>query len=541
MKVGSIKNIRLLGHQEGKKYVGFSAVELLFVLSILVLVIMIAFRFASTMMHNNRNKIQLNNLQIYAFNVARYINSHSVSFVNILNNEGGSNHDNVIVLAPQLLQDEGFISNNDLNLMLNNDLYPCTSVYFDNQQLQAFVYYRTNQNDNNISDDLFSRQDPIRFIDMLDIASNFGGNIGFINNDNLIMSPYLTWSLDSNTIISKFIDHSIVKSDLDLYFNLNPKNYQCDGDSIAKNSFVFNLSSKLHSLTKLSPMNVIATTTDNLHDIDDLSSANYLNHGLNVSNKHNIIFQENPNCLSQDSNNCQNKQLALTSSVNSTHNNSNMEIRVNGFYTAQNTQETVGDIVADTFQATKAIIIGTPCSIKDVGMFAKQVPDETNFNNFYMSQVVCMQHPLCPLGDDAYCYMPIKTITVKYEPNTDSFTCPSTSFVDIDSIIKNPPKPQEACHSHDCLYQPYDCNFVNPRYISEPQDGINKYNRYNTKFGDIYRSVYLSKTYWDLDCHGNLCHFGCDTDQKGSWPTQGTIAKVNCSNDLNKATIIIKN
>ena len=78
----------------------------------------------------------------YSGAVVRYITTHQNLLRELLAKEGSATP-LIATIPATVLFDEGFIKN---KVFYQNNLeqYPCTIIYYENHQLQSFLYYRAN-------------------------------------------------------------------------------------------------------------------------------------------------------------------------------------------------------------------------------------------------------------------------------------------------------------------------------------------------------------------------------------------------------------
>jgi hypothetical protein len=191
-------------------------------------------------------------------------------------------------VSAQVLVNEGFIKN---NLYYKNKLnqYPCTVIWYDNHQLQSFIYYRAENNSKKLNKN-----------QLMYGLNHMGAMMGLYENGHVI-SAAKDWSMDSN-----FVNRMFVKQgSADISQGAAPSWYSCIGSQIASPSYVVNITGMLLLDNRLPKDDTIHQYPDALHDVDESQNNNRINSDLNMDYvdpksslrvQSNIIFQLNPDC-----------------------------------------------------------------------------------------------------------------------------------------------------------------------------------------------------------------------------------------------------
>jgi hypothetical protein len=209
----------------------------------------------------------------------------------------------------------------------------------------------------------------------------------------------------------------------------------------------------------------------------------------------------------------------------------------------------VGDLKADTVQPTTPIAVGTPCATIDIGAMAKQAISgvQNDVNNLYVSQVICMQNPLCPADSGGVCFMPANSVTITYNlpvvDNTALVINPKViSHVDcppgmamVDAITdgtgeNDTPKGENdqccgiLCSGHKHVnYDGYDGTKYD--YLSSSGSNTEKF-RNGIRMGIVHKSEWC-----DTQC---FCGIIGGFDHKKFQPQ---VKSITCSNDINRTPI----
>ena len=532
------------------KYLGFSALELLLVLSVVGLLLYFSLNASEAIF--SQIKAQNTALQAYDYSktVTRYIQTHRALLQDTLFTKNEPNG-KIIAIPMSILKSERFINQNHPE-MNNLKQYPCVIIYGANQQLQAFLYYRSNGNDVGLN----QRQ--------LDAGlQHIGSMLGLYQNGRVIGAAR-DWQFDAEYVKNKFVSRgsAILSQDF------NPVNYQCFGRQIANNSYVVNITTMLTLTNKLPKDDSLHQYPDILSIVDDPLNNNVMNDDLNMDFQgvnqrtgkedrwqSNIVFQMNASCemnpkrpaTMQDyhpefdgripgnqerpnSLGCKNRQLA----VHGKREGNNVNMTVTGFnQSAVNPLLYVGDVRAAGIQPTARVQVGTPCENKELGKMARQAisDDARDINNLYISQVQCMVNHFCPKQANGKCYMPINSVTINMRVSIDTtaddkdgeairWSCPVGLYPELPSIRFDwPPRPRTHPHSF--------CDWG----INQPPSAS------CTGWFDAHNQVcssFIIATKWQ-EGGGVSCLFSrYRTSYGGSF-------RINCTNDASRIPIIIKN
>jgi type II secretory pathway pseudopilin PulG len=528
-------------------HLGFSGLELLLVLSIVGLLLYFSLTFADSVFSQARAQNVAQQAYDYSKTATRYIQTHRAMLQETLFDSNRPNN-KIITVSMQVLKAEKFIKHNypEINILKQ---YPCLIIYGDNQQLQAFLYYRSDGNDIKLN----QRQ--------LDSGLQHIGSMLGLYQNGVVTGAARDWSYTHEFVKNRFISQSSVP----LYQSANKNNYQCRGRYIANNSYVVNITTMLTLTSKLPKDDSLHQYPDALSQVDDQLNNNTMNDdlsmdyrvidgrtGLETRYQSNVIFQMNAGCEinprkpetmqefnpyvdgsrpenrnSPNNLGCKNRQL----SIGGTREGANLNMQVTGFnQSAVNPLLYVGDISAASVQPTELVSIGTPCGNRELGKMARQIAsNDNNVNNLYISQVQCMQNPLCPDGTNNKCYMPINSVTINMRGNISTtaddkedeairWSCPVGLYPELPSIKFDwPPRPRTHPHSF--------CDW-----------GINIPPIAKCKvWFDTQKIICLSfimRTKWQ-EGGGSACLFDRFMDSYG-----GSF-RINCTNDASRIPVII--
>lgn len=416
-----------------KKQNGFSMMELL-----LVLTVGTTLTVGATVYYN---KVQEKNNKV---NQARYLSSYSIAIYNFISNNqailhnGKTNFPIVTISKDQLLK-YGVVRNGEFSDVYDKQtgskLYPCAVAYYQNNKLQGFVYYRTDDpklsvtNSNNNTDE-----------QMLSSLNSIGANGGVItknNNSYFIKSNSGSWNLTQNQITQyltqqggDFLGDGLAK---------------CQGQYIATPSYILTMNNSLNEINgelaadnniKQNTNEILNNNPNNITDTINLDSTGLSATPYKQTSNNKLIFQSNSTCQMNPSilstmqdydencpgincsyntngnykkncNNindlqgfcgkfdipnkfgCRNKQLTLgvqdakvcssgTSNCSSSTTKSLSAVVINGFdkvqtsYTTLQNQGYLGGLNADAIQATAQVGYGDSCDLTEVGSMAQQ-------------------------------------------------------------------------------------------------------------------------------------------------------------------------
>lgn len=542
-----------------QRHNGYSALELVSTLAIIGVVLYSGISFYQYMLGKTLADQMAHQAYDYSQAVKRYITTHQTVLIQGLSTENGLTNRRIATLTPQLLVKEGFLPSFMPNKLKQ---IPCSIVYWDNNQLQSFIYYRSD-----ISDLTLNSHEAY------DGLNHIGSMLG-LYQDGMVTGSGGDWSLDQTFTHDMFI----TQGNMQLLSNANPDDYHCMGGSIANNSYVVNVTTELQLPNKLAIDDTIHLYPDVLHDVmTDTTHANLMNDDLNMDyrktaangkelrTQSNLVFQLNPNCQldprdestmlpsARSDKGCQDRQLAIEPISTS----DGLVMTITGFRQAayqpppdqqsenNNLPEYVGELRASSLQATTKIAIGTECTVAELGKMAQQAisNDPNDVNNLYISQVQCIVSPLCPgykLGDlqnSTPCYQALNAVSIEYTGGLSggqNFVCPngmlalipSTEFVpglhpDIVSWIPQPPDPPGplgSCHWYDWsnidrVKTSFNCD---GQLVPGACHGFNISTRFEA---------------WGQGAFGENC--------KDRGMSQGGNYHVTCTNDITRITIPI--
>ncbi|MBP9741751.1 MAG: hypothetical protein KBD37_00160 [Burkholderiales bacterium] len=548
---------------------GYSVIELLFALCVISSVIYLVSASVSSMLQLYKAQNAAANAYKYAEAVVRYITTHQ-NLLRLQLEINGVSNEKIATITPQTLKEEGFIpnikyANNNLNQT------PCTIIFYDNHQLQSYVYYR----DNNDSKTLNQRQ-------LKDGLNHMGAMLGLYQNGK-IEGAAKDWALDNNFISRMFVS----QGNVDLSQGADSTSYRCNGSQIANNSYVVNVTSMLKLDNDLPLDDTIHQYSDVLHDVDESQSNNRMNSDLVMDyisddgtqrNQSNVIFQNNPDCVMNYSvpgatddygtsnlNGCKNRQLAISVKSN---NSKNQAVIITGFKRGgindddkEDKRPYVGEISAASIQPTIQVSVGTQCLKTELSKMAQQERSSRadDINNLYVSQVVCMKSPTCPSETGGYCYLPLHSVTINYTPNQPSAQCPVGMFISsLTTNVQEFPDWGSHCCATDlvsCIgnasahnhywegYQLYKDQTLVGSYINGGNiDGA----------GAVPQPLYLPPTkspdyllantaVMGLVDYGYTCDAICGCPSYPTWATrwQPNITSMTCTNDPSQAQILV--
>ncbi|MCC2624338.1 MAG: hypothetical protein K0R14_211 [Burkholderiales bacterium] len=544
------------------KLSGFSAIELLMVLVIAAAITTISTNFGSSILNKAPGEVVANQAYNYSDAVVRYITTHQNLLRQLLSDDGIYTNNKLATVSTYILVKEGFIKNqlyykNKLNQM------PCTVIWYDNHQLQSFIYYRDNRDSKPLDQNQWAYG-----------LNHMGAMMGFYRN-GLVTSAAKDWQMSADFVNQYFITQGMVDLSVSSEGRFSPADYYCTGAQIANPGFVVNVTSMLSLNNTLPKDDNIHQYSDALHDVDDTLSNNRMNTDLNMDytrpgstknrRQSNIIFQMNPHCQMDPNDNksmqdysplnpsgCKNRQLAIQAESDPVNPYNNKKIMaVTGFqqggdpYLWKDSKQNdirpyVGEIVAASFQPTTQVAVGTSCDPKEIGTMTRQQRsnDSADINNIYISQLICMKSPLCEANTNGFCYMPVQNVTLQDHPNSPTYTCPVGTFIDDSQVTINhiDITGQITCRA-SCGFVEVDC--VASRHHGGDQVYSNSLNTAFKSQSPLYRTLTVQSTSWEQWC-GNPCHAGCGEGRGQIADTQDTISSIQCTNDPSKASMIIQ-
>lgn len=319
---------------------------------------------------------------------------------------------------------------------------PCLAIQMVSNQLQGVLYFEVTPQSKPMSKNT------------LGLASRQLGSIAAIYDGTNVISEGKGWSLDPSEWFnnSNIINPYNASSSQPIYMNqagLDASNYACLDTGIASNSIVVNLLEDYKMNAMLESDNAFHQYQDFMTARpDDQNNGNVIKGTLNLDSSNDptannpdpysrtpdlarvnkLVFQTNPNCQpSPSDSSCTNKQLAISVTGN--------DLVIQGFQSSYiplsgGTQQNVGSLKAYTIQPTTLITVGSDmvgtdyaCDAAHVGSLAQQAPDQI-YGQFYVSQVMCQQNPLCNTSS-GYCYMPVNTVSIEFHPNVANAQCPA--------------------------------------------------------------------------------------------------------------------
>lgn len=536
---------------------GYSAIELILALALLGLILYSSLIFSNAIFSVSPAQGAALRAYNYSQIVARYINTHATSLTQLLTTVDGQSNNKIITLGTQALEHEGFI--HDSSYRLNNlHQYPCAIIYYDNKQLQSFVYYRSDGYDKQLS-----------INSLYQGLNHMGAMLGLYVNGR-VMGAARNWQLSKDFTASKLVE----RGDIDPSNGYNPEMFACSGYKVAKSSYVVNVTMMLNLNPLLPHDDTIHQNIDMVHNVGDKVSGNMMNNDLRLNytkasseSQHSqfvqneIVFQINPDCkinpqqpaTLQDydpnvdgrknpniANNlgCKNRQLAIRSSYNQV---SGATLTVTGFQAAAiDRSKYLGALSTMTLQPTGRVAVGTRCFSSQLGTMAigQSIAIDSSIYSLYSGQVQCMVNPLCaefsdvkPNIETVACYMPINPVSIRYEgtlSGTDEFHCPIGTATVIPTVAFAPGVKRDII------------SFVPEPSILAGPNGCSWYHWYNTQHVSttLKCSEELSaglckkfSIYTDFDSWGHGVNF---EPCKPSGRSFGGNYNVVCTNDISR-------
>lgn len=556
---------------------GFTAINLPLSLSVLMgmLMIIVHFNYGSIRQVNGFSAAE--QAVDYSRAANRYITTHYSLLQELLSINDNSN--GLVATVPlSILKEEGFINNvYPIKNLLRQ--YPCLVITYGNHQVQGFLYYREDKNSKTLAPDQLHAG-----------LEHVGGMIGLYNRDGAVSGAGNGWSLTSQETKKLFI----ATGNADPSQGQNTAAYQCNGDTVANNSFVVSLASILTLENKLPKDDSLHQYQDTLTNIDDPENSNTMKTDLIMDYKSplnpqerkqsNIIFQMNENCTMDPSqpatmqdydarydgtrleyqnkpNNlgCRNRQLGITESEDA---DGNAIMTITGFKQGGDTAEYdlynknnpnkyksrpyVGNLSAAFIQPTAQVAVGTPCTSLEIGKMAqqKQSMDPNDVNILYTSQVQCMKHPLCPITTSGVCYMSISTVSIQINTPQNSYNpiqanCPVGTFVSDISADSSAIKPTPCCGANTgigfCCHID-DCtkgggSCSKIEYIT-PLSGYSNYNI------PLFQGIQTTPSRWYQGCP--TVHSDCNEGWGQNPDTYIIVRSITCTNDISQISIPIQ-
>ena len=172
-----------------------------------------------------------------------------------------------------------------------------------------------------------------------------------------------------------------------------------------------------------------------------------------------------------------------------------------------------GDLVTKTFKPTQVRLQLDRCTEEEVG---KEVIDGSP-SNFMNEQLTCTNNQTY-CGVSKYCYLPSKSVTVQFKPNTSTFDCQEKvgqGYYIVVSSIQVGPSPNKP-HSDPNSGGGPGCSW---------DQSLGSYFNVTIEYpiNGIPRAI-EAKTYWQA--HSGVPMVSCNHDQADGW-----ITSVQCTND----------
>lgn len=554
---------------------GFTSLELFLSLIILASIFGGIIHFATRELDPVKGAIVAEDAVDYARQSTAFIKAYSMAFEDALTTAGNVSNGNVITIPLKVLQDDGFMPNNYPNMNKLHQ-YPCIVVTYGDHQLEAYLYYR-----NDSSSKSLSKAEQIAG------REHVGGMIGLYQDGN-VQGAGNTWNLDSSQTKNLFV--AVGSTEPNIGFDTGQ--FKCSGNEIANNSFVINYASLLSIKNRLPNDDALSQYPDSKSIAGSINNHNTMSSDLNMDGDdrrdhlrsvHAMVFQMNPDCVmdpknkatmqdydpnadinngaSPDSPNslgCKNRQL----SIRANSDNNTLKMLITGFqqggdpvayvnyfnkYQVQRDQPFVGELKAQSFQATTPIAVGTPCDEVDIGTMAKQQLSgiKNDVNSLYVSQVICMKNPLCPASSDGICFMPANSVTITYQipivkndkpeinkAAINAIQCPrGMAMVSYTDDHLNPPDWGRPCcqsvagvctahaEAHDHVFDGYDFSLLSNTAANVAQ---------------FKNGVKLGLIHYKFTCDA-ACN--CPGGDAAQWQPQ--VTSITCSNDINRTPIQI--
>lgn len=454
-----------------KKQQGFSLTEMALTLAIVGTLSTLAYNYYARTINDQRRIKEGVELNDFNKSVGNFLATYQSAAIKYTANGA------ILTISPEKLQAYGYLRKNKIYDKDNKELYPCATIFYENNQLQSFVYFRT---DNQKQSNYESKELP----PLMKGLKSLGATAGVLLKDNngyIVKGGDATWKLD-NTAINKYFSNP----ETDFLFDSNPA--KCKGAYLASQTYTIYTSNTLSNLTApladsqviKQNMNEIATAgQENKIDTLNMDATNSVYTPYNAIAKNKLIFQSNPDCVMNpsilstmqdyDPNNrgdnlnctslsqsgcsginkpnifgCRNKQLTLgmenaTICSGGDCDDQKTEIKrqinavvINGFnqvdtsYQNKQKETFLGSLSASTIQATAIVGYGDSCSKSEVGSMAKQkdysqgTDAVSKLYSLNQNLMVCQKNLLCPqntgFSDTAQiktCWLPLKPVSAK--------------------------------------------------------------------------------------------------------------------------------
>ena len=429
---------------------GFSLTEMALTLAIVGTLSTLTYNYYARTV-NDQKRIN-EGIQLNDFNkaVGNFLTTYQSAAVKYTNTPPYPNN-KVLTISPEKLQAYGYFRNPKIvNPSTGKQLYPCASIFFENNQLQSFVYFRTDDANQ-------SKTNTKEIAKLMAGLNTLGGTAGVLlgqDNQYSVKGLKNTWKLD-NTAINKYFSNQANPPFLDGSTN------QCKGAYLASQTYSIYTSSILSNLTgQLNDsqiikqnMNEISTAgQENKIDTLNMDATGIVGTSNTAIAKNRLIFQSNPDCQmnpsilstmqdynpNEDNNGkcrtwnaqnidctginiankygCRNKQLSLgVENINMSNGTGGLKqikaVVINGFNQVNTSGQLNSDtsylagLNADTIQATATVEYGAECNMNEVGAMAKQKDEMAGNNNPTLVQklhslnqnlMICQKNLLCP-------------------------------------------------------------------------------------------------------------------------------------------------
>lgn len=440
---------------------GFTLIELMVSLVITATIGTLIYEGYSRTTQNNKRQVEAQKMITFSKAVGNYISAYQTLAYSKLPTPNLN-----LTISPEALEIYGYIPKNQYSGIIdpntNEILYPCATIYYFNNKLQGYIYYRTDAKNSTINPKSLSQLEQ---------------GIKVIGGDSGIFLP------SGNTYMIKSKNQSLILTSAQVsnYFNqkgvdfLDSTNNSCKGKYIATPSFNLHLSNVLNQVnSQLNEENTVKQNSNEIlnsnqtNKIDELNldSTGISGTAWNGVQQNKLIFQSNPNCqmnpsilstmqdyapsnattnpkncssltTSKDCENysfpnpfgCRNKQLTLGVQSATVSNGASSKlvqaVVINGFnkvdtsYQTQQSSNYLGSLNADTIQATATVEYGSKCDISEIGALAKQIDYSTKSDNisklYSLNQnlMVCQKNMLCAGSTKSnvqICWLPLTPI-----------------------------------------------------------------------------------------------------------------------------------
>lgn len=411
------------------KQQGFGMVETLLSVAAIGTLAYFSYSFYSYTVKQNSRVNQTNQLLSFSRATANFVKSNQAKLYMTKTTIP------VKTISPELLNTFGYT---DLPAKIKDSktgsiMYPCASIYVNNNKIQGFAYFRTD--DVRLSNGNLNEETA-------NAAKSLGGYGGIV-----YANPDKTLSISANSKNWK-----LTQNDINTYFKQNGGDWlsnglgdinNCKGKYVVSPSFTYNLGyafldvneeyNKDNSL-KQNSNDLFGNSYNNTVDGINLDATGIGNEHIGDIQQNKLVFQSNPNCVmnpsilstmqdyddtNHDGNNggkwdcppeltafsenwlknekcagitkpnkwgCRNKQLAIgADNGNVTVGEQNLNVnlvKINGFNeVGDNTGEfgkegklNLSGLSADSIQATAEVGYAEKCSVKQIGALARQKP-----------------------------------------------------------------------------------------------------------------------------------------------------------------------